>query len=301
MSALAVRPGGYYADGTLGGGGHARRLLELSGPHGRLLALDRDPNAIAHSREALAEFGQRVIFRQRNFAQLPQVLAELEWPALDGVLIDLGVSSHQLDTAERGFSFSAAGPLDMRMGPDAEHSAEELIATLREADLADLIYAYGEERLSRRIARYIKVAHAEGQLRTTEDLARVVARAAGKGGARQRIHPATRTFQALRIAVNRELDALDTFLAGVLALLRPGGRVAVIAFHSLEDRRVKTCFARWAGKLRDTAPLGPFGPAEATPPLGRLVARRAIQASPEEVADNSRARSARLRVIERLA
>ncbi|MBW2736102.1 MAG: 16S rRNA (cytosine(1402)-N(4))-methyltransferase RsmH [Deltaproteobacteria bacterium] len=301
INLLGVRPGGTYCDGTLGGGGHARAILEQSAPDGRLLGLDRDPQALAHCHQELAAFGARVTLRQSNFTALKDVLAQEGWPPLDGVLVDLGVSSHQLDSAERGFSFSNAGPLDMRMGPDAQQTAAELIASSSEAELADLIYDFGEERLSRRIARRVKEAERADELHDTAALARVVCSAMPHrpAGGRSRIHPATRTFQALRIAVNGELDALDQLLDQLFDVVRPGGRVAIIAFHSLEDRRVKQRFARLAKPQANRAHRV-WGSEEDEPVRGRLLHKKAVKASEEEIANNPRARSARLRVLELL-
>ncbi|MCK5796889.1 MAG: 16S rRNA (cytosine(1402)-N(4))-methyltransferase RsmH [Deltaproteobacteria bacterium] len=303
LDLLAITPGGRYCDGTAGGAGHSLAILERSAPGGLLLAVDRDPEAIAICKERLASSGPRATLVKGNYADLNAILEDVAWPPLDGVLLDLGVSSRQLDTAARGFSFSQPGPIDMRMGPDAPQTAHELMDALAENDLANLIYELGEERKSRRVARAIKKALTDGALANTADLARVVASAVGGHGS-QRIHPATRTFQALRIAVNDELGGLDRFLDTALDLVRIGGRVAVIAFHSLEDRRVKRRFAALAGHPAPATPSGapplPIPEEKPEPPRARLLTKRAVQATEEETARNPRARSARLRGLERL-
>ncbi|MCP9858722.1 MULTISPECIES: 16S rRNA (cytosine(1402)-N(4))-methyltransferase RsmH [unclassified Cyanobium] len=273
---LAERPGGgVLIDCTLGGGGHSALLLKAH-PALRLIGLDRDPAARAAAAERLAPFGDRIAIQAANFADhLP---AE---PAL-AVLADLGVSSPQLDEPSRGFSFRAPGPLDMRMDPDAGETAAELIDRLEESALADLIHAYGEERLSRRIARRLVAERPwAGSGRSTADLAYAVAGCFPPKARHGRIHPATRTFQALRIAVNDELGALDHLLAEAPGWLVPGGLLAVISFHSLEDRRVKTAFL-------------------ADPRLERLT-RKPLVASEEEEQANPRSRSAKLRLARRVA
>lgn len=300
LAALRVAPGGRFCDGTLGGAGHARRILERSAPDGWLFGIDRDPAALARGRERLAPFGERVILRQGNFADVVTLLSDAGMVPVDGVLVDLGVSSFQLDQAERGFSFSADGPLDMRMDPGEGRTAAELIAKLSEHELARLIKEYGEEPASRRIARAIKQAMEGGALRGTADLARVVSGVVGAGGARRQgaIHPATRTFMALRMAVNDELGSLHRFLDTFTEALRPGGRVAVIAFHSLEDRAVKQAFSRLANPC--TCPPGlPVCVCGRKPSLS-LVTRRPLRPSREEQQGNPRSRSARLRVAERV-
>ena len=279
MEQLAVRPGGFYVDGTVGLGGHAAEVLRRSAPDGTLLGLDRDPDALARARERLAEFGGRARLAHGDWRTLPEVLGA-ERP--DGVLLDLGVSSLQLDTAERGFSFRADGPLDMRMDRSSGPTAADLVNRLPERELADVIYRYGEEHASRRIARAIVRARERAHLRTTGELAAVVRPAAGR--ARKRgLDPATLTFQALRIAVNRELEGLGEALAAIARRLAAGGRLAVIAFHSLEDREVKNAFRELA---RD----------EFT-----LLTRKPIRPTDEEAARNPRARSARLRALEKAA
>ena len=275
LELLAVKPGGLYVDGTVGLGGHAAAILERSGPHGRLLAFDRDEQALAATSQRLAEFGARARLVQADFREIPRVLGPEK---ADGILLDLGVSSLQLDDPERGFSFRAEGPLDMRMDRSQGESAAEVVNRTREDELADIIYRFGEERASRRIARAIVEARRRARLRTTTELAAVVRRAAGRS--RPGLDPATRTFQALRIHVNRELDGLGAALRALASCLAPGGRMAVIAFHSLEDREVKQAFRA----------------------LGRegfvVLTRRPLRPGPEEVGRNPRARSARLRGLQ---
>ena len=275
LDALQVRAGGTYVDTTFGAGGHAALILDALGPAGRLIALDADPAASAR---AIAD--SRFTLVQANFRDLAMQLDALGIATVDGVLFDLGVSSMQLDEAERGFSFRAAAPLDMRMDPSRGESAAEFLATRDEREIADAIYRYGEERASRRIARAIVALRDAGTpVRDTLDLAGVVARAI-RAPAHARIHPATRTFQALRIAVNDELGALRDGLAAALARTAPGGRIAVISFHSLEDRIVKHTFRE--------------------DPRARAVTRKPLVAADDEVAANPRARSAKLRVAERV-
>lgn len=300
LDALCVRAGGCYCDGTLGGAGHARGILQRSAPDGRLIGVDRDARAIDRGRQRLAEFGERVTLCQGNFADVVSILGRLGIVPVDGLLVDLGVSSFQLEDAARGFAFSADGPLDMRMDGDSGSTAAELIAALSEHELARLIREYGEEPSSRKIAREIKRAMEGGDLRGTADLARVVTAAVGGRRPRRRstIHPATRTFMALRMAVNDELGALDRFLATFTEALRPGGRVAVIAFHSLEDRAVKQAFARLANPC--TCPPSLPVCACGREPLVSLITRRPLRPSREEQATNPRSRSARLRVAERV-
>ncbi len=286
LQALQPRPGGSYLDGTLGGGGHTQALLEASGPDGVVVGIDRDPHALAAASQRLAHFGDRFRPLHGRFGDMAQ-LAE-PWTPLDGLLLDLGVSSPQLDHPERGFSFQHDGPVDMRMDPEHGESAAELLDRIDARELADILYRYGEEPRSRRIAAAI----VEGRPWTsTAALAECVERASGYRGSRT--HPATRTFQAIRIAVNDELGELQRALDAAPQLVRPGGRVAVISFHSLEDRLVKRHFHKAAGKRTARDEFG--NPVE--PPQGRLVHSRGI-AGREADPENPRARSARLRVLE---
>jgi 16S rRNA (cytosine1402-N4)-methyltransferase len=293
LDALAVKAGGTYLDGTVGGGGHAGMILAASSPDGRLLGLDRDPAALARAGRRLAAYGTRSTLVHGSFADLERLADEHGFDRFDGVLLDLGFSSDQIEDAARGFSFGAAGPLDMRLDPTAGPTAADLVNELPQDELADLLYELGEERRSRRVARAIVAAR---PLETTAALAAVVARAVGgrPGG----VHPATRTFQALRIAVNDELGALESALPQAVARLAPGGRLAVISFHSLEDRIVKQ-FLRRESAACICPPELPACRCEHEPTL-RLVGRRAVRPGPAEVESNPRARSARLRVAERL-
>lgn len=292
LSALDPKPGSRIIDGTVGAGGHAQGILERTAPGGELLGLDRDSVTLPLARQRLARFGTRVHLRHGTYRELQAHAAAVGWKQVDGVLLDLGLSSIQLDDPARGFSFRAEGPLDMRFDPGQELDAAVLVNRYSELELADLIARYGEEPQARRFARAIVAAR---PMQTTLELADVIARAARRGRSRlrhaqaRRIHPATRTFQALRIAVNDELAALEEALPEVVSLLRPGGRLVVIAFHSLEDRLVKR-FLREGS--RET---------EEHPAYLRLITRKPIRPLPEEIESNPRARSARLRAAEKLA
>jgi len=272
-------------DCTVGLGGHAEALLEAAGQDAQLIGIDLDEGNLRLTKDRLARFGGRVRLFQASFSDAGEVLAEAGVAAADVVLADLGVSSNQLDEPGRGFCFSADGPLDMRMDRGAGRTAGELVGTLGEKELADVIYEYGQERFSRRIARAIVAARGKEPIESTARLARIVAGAmpAPVRRTRKGVHPATRTFQALRIAVNDELGRLDALLASLGDLMAPGGRAAIISFHSLEDRRVKHAFA-------DMRESGRF----------RLLTRRPITAAEDEIANNPRSRSAKLRGIERI-
>ena len=276
---LAPRPGGTLVDGTLGGGGHTRLLAAQVGKDGLVIGLDRDPAVVVRAETQLR--GLPVAVAHANYADLPEVLAELNLEHVDGIVLDLGLSSDQLLDANRGFSFSADGPLDLRFDPSSGQGASQLIARLGERQLADMIYRYGEERHSRRIARRIVKEREKQPIRTADQLARIIRASLPHFKTRPRIDPATRTFQALRIAVNEELKWLEVALERLPGCLSPGGRMAVISFHSLEDRLVKNAF-------RDDARL-------------EAVTSKPLVASEREVAENPRARSAKLRVAERCA
>jgi 16S rRNA (cytosine1402-N4)-methyltransferase len=282
LELLAVRPGGLWVDGTVGLGGHAEAVLRATTPDGRLLGLDRDGETLARARERLAEFEGRARLEQADFREIPE---RLGGERADGILLDLGVSSVQLDEAERGFSFQAEGPLDMRMDRSRQReTAAALVNRLGERELADLLYEYGEEPASRRIARAIVLARERKPITTTTELADIVRRAARRGrrpGRRPGLHPATRTFQALRIRVNGELDGLGEGFARIAGCLRPGGRLAVIAFHSLEDRAAKEAF-----RALSTRGYG-------------VLTRKPVRPGEAEVRRNPRARSARLRAVSR--
>lgn len=295
---LSPQPSGDYIDATAGGGGHSWALLSASSTGedgtggGRVLSLDADPRAVERVRERLRPFGARSAVVQANFRHLSTVAAAYGFNGVSGIVLDLGLSSDQLETETRGFSLMADGPLDMRFDPGHGVSAAQLVNTLPEKELADLIYSYGEERLSRRIARAIVQAR---PLDSTAQLARVVEQSAGRRG---KLHPATRTFQALRIAVNDELGALAEALPQAIALLRPGGRLAVISFHSLEDRIVKQFMQREAQDCL-CPPQVLICQCNHKASL-RLVTRKPVVPSAAEVAGNIRSRSAKLRVAERL-
>ncbi len=277
VESLQPNPAGVYADVTLGGGGHAEYLLEQSSPTGRVIGVDRDPAACTAASERLASFGDRFRAIQGTMGNTSQLLQGVQVDQVDGLIADLGVSSHQLDTAERGFSLQAEGPLDMRMDPTVGEPAVDWIAATAENDLADVLYKFGEERRSRAIARRLKLRSSEGNLNTTQDLRRAVHSVMGPRSSGR--DSATRTFQAIRIAINRELEELETLLASLPALLKPGGRAAIISFHSLEDRIVKHTF-------RDME-------------CGAPVHRKPRIPSEEEASQNRRSRSAKLRVFER--
>ena len=294
MAALVVRPGGRFVDGTVGGGGHARALLEAAGPDARLLGCDRDPAALAAAEATLSPFASQVTLAHGRFSDIAELAGRHGFDPCDGLLLDLGVSSRQLDDASRGFSFSADAPLDMRMDPDHGESAAELLARLDVPGLARLLADLGEVPRPRSVARTLLRGGPPG---TTRELASRAAAALGGGGRRRRHHPATQVFQALRIAVNDELGELARLLAGLPAPLAPGGRVAVIAYHSLEDRPVKQSFVRAADRC-ECPPRLPVCACGRRPTL-ELDSRRPARPTPAEIEDNPRARSARLRVARR--
>ena len=294
LQALTPVSGSVYIDATLGGGGHAEAILKASAPAGRLLGLDADPRAIERVQERLTPFGSRVTLVQANFRHIGDVARSYGFSQADGILFDLGVSSFQFDEAAQGFSFSQEGPLDMRMDPTTGPSAADVVNTMDAEDLADILYRYGEERRSRRIARAIV---ANRPITTTTQLAQVVLKAIGrKPGAR--LHPATRTFQALRIYVNDELDALEEALPQAISLLKPGGVLAVITFHSLEDRIVKHTFRK---ESRDCI-CPPHTPICTCGHIAQVkeIYRKGLTPSPDEIARNPRSRSARLRAVRKL-
>ena len=277
---------------------HAAAVLAAAGLDARLLALDRDGEALELARAALAPFGERAILERANFSELAEVAARHGVRGVRGILLDLGVSSMQLDRPERGFSFQRDNPLDMRMDDRQELTAALLLKRLPEAELAEVLWRYGEERMARRIAKAVAQARARGAVpETTAQLAELVSNA--KGGRRGHAHPATQTFQALRIAVNGELAALETVLPAALDLLAPGGRLAVISFHSLEDRMVKQFMAAHEGRMESLAKGGARWSGQL--PRARRAVRKAVVAVPAETARNPRARSAKLRVLERMA
>jgi 16S rRNA (cytosine1402-N4)-methyltransferase len=301
VAMLAPAAGSRQVDATLGGGGHAERILEASDPDGRLLGLDADEAAIARARARLApRFGDRLRLRRANFRELAAVAPEEGFDTVDGCLFDLGLSSFQLADAERGFGIRTGGPLDMRFDPSRGLPASELLATLDQGELTALFRRYGEEPFAGRIARAIVESRRSAPIRTAEELAAVVSRVApARAPGRRRVHPATRVFQALRIAVNEELDALQAGLAAAVDLLRPGGRLVVLSYHSLEDRIVKR-FLQAERRGCTCPPEAPVCICGREPRL-RLLAPKGLVPTPAEIVANPRARSARLRAAERIA
>lgn len=292
VAMLEPAPGKLFFDGTLGGGGHTEALLQ----HGsRVVAMDQDLNALKHASERLKPFAAQFCALRGNFRNFPQIVEETGVSGFDGMLVDIGVSSHQLDDAARGFSFMRDGPLDLRMDTESSRTAADIVNTEDEAELVRIFFEYGEENNARRIARAILKARTSGPIRTTLQLADIVASASPKRGKR---HPATLVFQALRIAVNDELAALHDFLAAAPRWLKPGGRLAVISFHSLEDRIVKQTLQHLSAPFIDR----PEWPEARKNPdcVLKLITRKPIQATPQEIELNPRARSAVLRVAERL-
>ncbi len=293
IHALQPQAGGLYVDGTLGAGGHARGILEASAPDGQLLGLDVDPQALAIARRYLAPYEHRIHLAQASYTSLSTQLALLQWDAVDGIVLDLGASSMQFDMPERGFSFLQDAPLDMRFGPHIPQTAADLVNKYSERELADLIYQYGEERESRKIARAIVKAR---PIHTTRELVAAIESVSPRRG--DRVHPATRTFQALRIAVNDELTSIEEVLPQAVAALKPGGRLAVISFHSLEDRIVKDFFREQSRDLINP-PYERIYEVERKATL-KEVHRKPIVPSEEEIKDNPRARSAKLRIAEKI-
>lgn len=296
MGLLKPKSGERYLDGTLGGGGHAEQILLRSSPDGRVLGLDWDEDAIKAARKRLDGFGHRLTILQANFQQAKVILRDMNWGKIDGVLLDLGVSSHQFDAAERGFSFQSSAPLDMRMDRRQSLTAFEIVNTFPQTEIAKIITDYGEEPRARRIADVIVAERKDRAIETTTDLARVIARV--KGRRSRAHHPATQTFQALRIAVNHELESLKEFLEQGYEMLQSGGRMVIISFHSLEDRLVKTAFRKWSQKCL-CPPRTMKCECGWTQKVQRLT-RKPIIASAEEVRANPRARAAKLRAVVRV-
>ncbi len=300
LGTLAPQPGSLQIDATVGGGGHTERILEAATPDGRVLGLDADEAAVQRVRRRLARFGDRLVLRQANFSELAEVAPAAGFGAVDGMLFDLGLSSFQLADTDRGFGFRAGGPLDMRFDTSRGLPVAELLATLTADELAALFRRYGEEPAAWRIAKAVVAARATAPVASAEELAALVERAVpGNPRQRRRTHPATRVFQALRIAVNGELDALEAGLAAAVELLRPGGRLVVLSYHSLEDRIVKRFLnaERRGCTCPPEAPICVCGHA----PRLRLVTRPSMTPTEAEIDANPRARSARLRAAERLA
>lgn len=290
---LVTDPAGRYVDATFGRGGHSRLILERLGADGRLMAIDKDPEAIREAR-SMALSDERFVWFHGSFAELGDALDEKQWPGVEGVLMDLGVSSPQLDDAARGFSFMRDGPLDMRMNPEQEPSAARWLAEADEQDIAGVIWRYGEERFSRRIARRIVERRQEEPLETTRQLSELVAEAVPKKEKHK--HPATRTFQAIRIFINRELEDLEVGLKAAVDRLAPGGRLVVISFHSLEDRLVKRFMRDLARGPKIPKGIPVTADQEAS---GYRLVSKALKADEHEIQENVRARSAVMRVLER--
>ena len=295
---LAIKPGGIYADLTLGLGGHSREILKALGPGGLLVGFDKDDDAIAAARENIGGSEDRLRIIKSDFRDAPLLLREAGIPALDGFLMDLGVSTMQIKTAERGFGFSSDAPLDMRMDRSSGQTAAELLRDSSEEALADIIYRYGEERWSRAIARRLQIRNLENPVTTTRELAEEVKRAIPARFWPPKTHPATRTFQALRIAVNDELGALSSALTEMVGLLNSGGRAVVLSYHSLEDRIVKKTFNEFARGC-DCPPDFPVCVCGKKPVL-KVLTGRPVTASEKETRDNPSARSAKLRAAEKL-
>ena len=298
LDSLNLRPDGIYVDGTLGGGGHARAILAATAPGGILVGIDRDEDALAESARALEPFGRRAVLVKGDYADLKDILARVGIERVDGIVLDLGVSSHQLEAAARGFSFSKPAPLDMRMDRDAPVSARDLVNRADARELERILRDYGEERQARRIARAIVERRKTAPIETTDELAALIAAAMPAPMRHGRIHPATRSFQALRIAVNDELNSLARGLASGIDCLREGGRISVITFHSLEDRMVKECFRDASRGCTCPADL-PVCACGGRPRL-RVVTRKPVRPGKGEMERNPRARSAKLRTAERI-
>lgn len=298
VDSLDCRRGGIYVDGTLGGGGHAAEILKRISPGGRLVGIDADPEALKEAGAKLGRYGSSVVIRKGNFGNIAGIMAELGIGKVNGILLDLGVSSHQLETAQRGFSFTRDARLDMRLDQTGGKTASDLVNGLSEQELERIFRELGEERLARRIAAAIVRSRKESPVRTTGELAEIVSRSVPAEARRGRIHPATRVFQALRMAVNDELANLEKALTDGFELLAEGGRFAVVSFHSLEDRMVKNYF-RSLEKGCVCPPDFPFCTCHKQA-RAKLIARRAIKPGPAEIEMNPRARSARLRTAVRI-
>ena len=298
VDSLNIKPDGIYVDGTLGGGGHAYEVLKRLGPKGRLIGIDQDADAIQAASGRLKEYGEKVTIVRSNYRNIKEVLSSLGIEKVDGIYLDLGVSSYQLDTAERGFTYRENAPLDMRMDQRNEKTAADIVNEYSEMELYRIIRDYGEDRFAKNIAKHIVKARQEKRIETTDELVEIIkaaipARVRAEGG-----HPAKRTFQAIRIAVNDELGAVDKMVQRAVPRLNPGGRLAVISFHSLEDRIVKNGLAAFA-KGCTCPPDFPVCVCGKKPQI-RLITRKPVVSGPEELEENPRARSAKLRVAEKL-
>lgn len=298
LEGLKLHPGGTYVDCTLGGGGHSSEILRLTSPGGRLIGLDQDGEAIAAAGERLAVYRDRVTLVKQNFSRLPQVLDSLGVGQVNGILYDLGVSSYQLDNPRRGFSYMHDAPLDMRMNRDSGISAGELVNNLPEKELARIIREYGEENFAGRIASFIVREREQKPIETTGELVEIIKKAIPARARREGPHPARRSFQAIRIAVNNELGVIREALGAAVERLAPGGRICVITFHSLEDRLVKDTFRELARPC--TCPRDFPVCACGREPVVRIITPRGITPAAQEVENNPRARSARLRIIEKV-
>jgi len=299
VAALNCRPGGIYVDGTLGGSGHAKAICEKIAPDGILIGIDQDRAAIDHANEILASYAANVHLFHGNYVQLPEYLAQLGIAAVDGIMLDLGLSQHQIEASGRGFSFQIDEPLDMRMDERNKMRAQDIINRYPENELHRIFRQFGEERYARRIARSIVNARRKTPIQTTEQLVGLIRRAIPAVAARQKIHPATRVFMALRIAVNQELDSLENFLGFFMDLLLSGGRLCVLSFHSLEDRLVKQRFKYLAKGC--TCPPQYLKCMCSGRPAVRLIHKKVLRPTEQELTQNPMARSTRLRAVEKLA
>ncbi|MBC1935524.1 16S rRNA (cytosine(1402)-N(4))-methyltransferase RsmH [Listeria grandensis] len=297
VDSLNIKPDGVYVDCTLGGAGHSAYLLSQLSESGHLFAFDQDSKALAHAKERLSEYTGQVTFIKSNFRYIKEALLEVGITEVDGILYDLGVSSPQLDERERGFSYHQDAPLDMRMDQDAELTARDVVNDWRYEDLVRIFFRYGEEKFSKQVAREIERRREVAPIETTGELVDAIKAAIPAPARRKGGHPAKRVFQAIRIAVNDELGAVEDSLKEALELLKPGGRISVITFHSLEDRMTKQIFAEQA-KGPELPPGLPIIPDEYKPKM-KLITRKPILPSEEELTENNRARSAKLRVVER--
>lgn len=298
IEGLALKEGGIYVDGTVGGGGHSSGILERIGEHGQLLAIDQDQNALAAAGERLASYGDRVKFFHSNFIEMPKIIDEYAPDGVDGILIDIGVSSPQIDDYRRGFSYMHDAPLDMRMNPEAAFSAYDVVNTYNEDQLERILREFGEEKWARRIAKIIVERRAIAPVETTFQLVDCIERAIPKGAREKGSHVAKRTFQAIRIEVNGELDVLEGVLDQAVERLKIGGRMAVITFHSLEDRIVKQHFKYLASDCICPPEL-PICQCDKEATV-KIITRKPIVASKEELKENSRAGCAKLRIVEKI-
>jgi 16S rRNA (cytosine1402-N4)-methyltransferase len=298
IDALNIKPEGIYVDATLGGGGHSYRICEKLGSNGKLIGIDQDVNAIAASTERLKDYKEKIILVNDNFKNIKEILQRLNILSVDGVVADLGVSSHQLDEGERGFSYQQDAALDMRMDRKNPLSAYNIINEYSEEELTNIIFSYGEEKWARRIAKFIVQRRETAPISTTGELVDVIKKAIPAAARRDGPHPAKRTFQAIRIAVNNELGILESAIMDFADILKPGGRMAIITFHSLEDRIVKQTFSRLSSKC-ECPPQFPVCVC-GKKPVTKIVVRKPIVPSEQELTVNPRARSAKLRVVEKL-